>query len=133
LLTNVNILVVEDNAVNQKIMNFMLNKLGATVTSALDGEAAVDLLKEQGFNIVLMDLQMPGMNGFETARYIRKELSNNVPIIALTADLFVAESGECMEAGMNACIVKPVDTADLEKIILSVIKTNNQLSLNNPV
>lgn len=122
LLNGVNILVVEDNIVNQKIVGRMLARKNATVTSAMNGCEAIDILRERNFDAVLMDLQMPGMDGFETTRHIRGELKNNVPVIALTADLFVMETDACRNAGMDACISKPYDAEVLDELILSLMK-----------
>ncbi len=122
MLTGINILLVEDNAVNQKIAGYMLNKQEALITYAMNGEEAIALLRGRNFDIVLMDLNMPGMDGFAAAKYIRNELRNQVPIIALTADMFVNESDRCLEAGMNACISKPFEVENLSSLILSLKK-----------
>lgn len=123
LLDGVNILVAEDNILNQKIANFILKKQGAAVHSVLNGKEAIDLLsQENAFDIVLMDIQMPGMDGFKATKYIRKDLKNNIPIIGLTADLVAAATEECTQAGMNACVCKPFDPKSLCNLILSMIK-----------
>jgi CheY-like chemotaxis protein len=123
LLDGINILVAEDNILNQKIANFILKKQGAAVHTVLNGKEAIDLLSQANeFDIVLMDIQMPGMDGFKATKYIRKDLKNNIPIIGLTADLVAAATEECTEAGMNACVCKPFDPTSLCHLILSVIK-----------
>jgi len=95
------------------------------VHTVLNGLEAIDLLgKENTFDVVLMDIQMPGMDGFKTTQYIRNSLNNNIPIIGLTADMFVTATDECTEAGMNACVSKPFDPNSLCALILSVIKEN---------
>lgn len=123
--------MVEDNVLNQKIVGFMLKKQEATVTSALNGSEAIDLLRENHFDVVLMDLHMPKMDGFATTRFIRKELQNNVPVIALTADIFVVETNDCLEAGMNGCISKPFEPEDLCRMILGLIKKTDDIKLSN--
>jgi CheY-like chemotaxis protein len=133
LLTGINILVVEDSILNQKIVNFMLNKQNATVKNAINGSEAIEQLKVNDFDVILMDLQMPGMDGFATSRYIRNEMKNNIPIIALTADIFVSETSECLDAGMNASISKPFEIEDLSKIILGLVKEKKTNALNRPV
>lgn len=126
-------MVVEDSVLNQKIVNFMLHKQNATVMNALNGNEAIELLKENNFDIILMDLQMPGMDGFAASRYIRNEMKNNIPIIALTADIFVNETSECLDAGMNASISKPFEMEDLSKLILGLVKDKQTNALNKPV
>jgi CheY-like chemotaxis protein len=110
----------------------MLHKQNATVMNALNGNEAIDLQKENNFDIILMDLQMPGMDGFTASRYIRNEMKNNIPIIALTADIFVNETSECLDAGMNASISKPFEMEDLSKLILSLVKDKQTNALNKP-
>lgn len=101
--------------------------------NALNGNEAIDLLKTNDFDIILMDLQMPGMDGFAASRYIRNEMKNNIPIIALTADIFVNETTECLDAGMNASISKPFEIEDLSKLILGLVKDKQTNALNKPV
>lgn len=124
MLKGINILLVDDNIVNQKIAGFMLKKQHAEIAIAMNGQEAIDLLKEKKFDIVLMDLQMPGMDGFAATEYIRKEMKSDVPIIAVTADIFVSETRECLDAGMNACVSKPFDIDNLCELILSLRKKN---------
>jgi CheY-like chemotaxis protein len=123
MLEGFNILVAEDNIVNQKIANYILQKQGAVVKIASSGREAIDQLSSAAhFDIVLMDLQMPGMDGFTTAKYIRNEMKNNVPIIGFSASIFADEMNECIDAGMNTCILKPFDPNGLCELILSVVK-----------
>ena len=126
-------MVVEDNILNQKIVNFLLRKENASIFTAMNGNEAIDLVRNRDFDIILMDLQMPGMDGFSTARYIRKEIKSDVPIIALTADIFVKETSNCLDAGMNACISKPFETNELSALILRLIKERNINSLKESV
>ncbi len=118
-------MVVEDNLVNQKITNFMLRKLNAIVSSAMDGIEAVDLLKHNNYDVVLMDLQMPGMDGYTTTEYIRQQLHSNVPVIAVTADIFVSETSDYLDAGMNACICKPFEPNALGEMILALVNVKH--------
>lgn len=121
-------MVVEDNLVNQKITNFMLKKLNAIVSSAMDGNEAVALLRHNNYDVVLMDLQMPGMDGFATTEYIRQQLHSNVPVIAVTADIFVNETSDYLDAGMNACICKPFEANALGEMILGLVNVNHLAS-----
>jgi CheY-like chemotaxis protein len=128
LLTGIKVLVVEDNLVNQKITNFMLKKLNAIVSSAMNGNEALELLKRNDYDVVLMDLQMPGMDGYTTTECIRGQLHSNVPVIAVTADIFVSETSDYLDAGMNACICKPFDANVLGEMILGLINVNHLAS-----
>ena len=128
MLDRVSVLVVEDDKLNQKIMSFMLRKNGADIKMALNGNEAIKLLSADKFDVILMDLQMPFMDGFTTAHHIRKNMHIDIPIIALTADSFANQTNEYIEAGMNACVCKPVESAILCKLILSLI---NKVEINN--
>lgn len=115
------VLVVEDNAVNQVVAANMLERLGCDVEVASDGEEAVKLSRSHWFDLILMDYRMPGMNGIEAAREIRRsELSSpGVPIIALTASVGEEVQKECHQAGMNDFLSKPLQAQDLvEKLEL---------------
>jgi PAS domain S-box-containing protein len=108
------ILVVEDNEANQKVIYHMLNKVGIETDLADNGKVAIQLL-EQGFeyDLIIMDLQMPEMDGFETTVYLREKLKITIPIIAMTASALRNEKIKCMELGMNEYLNKPFVPADL--------------------
>ncbi len=127
MLNGIKILVADDNLVNQKIAGFMLSRLRADVTYAKNGMEVIEMLRNEEYDVVLMDLQMPAMDGFAATEYIRHELKNDVPIIAVTADIFVSDTTKCTDAGMNACISKPFDPEGIGSLILSVTKK----SVNN--
>ena len=91
---------------------------------AINGKEAIKLLDEEPFDIVLMDLQMPEMDGFTTIEYIRAELHNNIPIIALTAGVFVEDYERCERLGANACISKPVNQTVLCDLILNLTNSS---------
>jgi PAS domain S-box-containing protein len=114
---SLNILLVEDNPVNQKLARFMLTKAGHMVTIAGDGGIAVDILaKEQDeFDLVFMDIQMPNMNGFDATRKIRQleregrlGKPSHLPIIAMTAQSMKGDREKCLESGMDDYISKPI-------------------------
>ena len=130
MLKGMKILVTEDDRLNQKIVNFVLQKQGAEVVIASNGNEAIGLLAHNNFDIILMDLQMPGMDGYATARYIRKNFHNDVPIIALTADMVANLTTEYRDAGFNACISKPIQSNELCKLILSFV---NQYTLEQKI
>ncbi len=115
-----NILLVEDNLVNQRVAAGLLKKLGLTVETADDGAMALEYVARIRFDLVLMDMQMPVMDGLEATRRIRQlpEGRGNVPIIGLTANAFSSDREACIEAGMNAFLPKPVNRHKLESILV---------------
>jgi CheY-like chemotaxis protein len=114
------ILLAEDNAVNQKLMLHVLEKRGYSVTVASDGLLAWEAYKRQSFDLVLMDVQMPGMGGFEATKAIRQleeETGRRIPIIALTAHAMKGDRERCLEAGMDDYLTKPIQKAMLFEAI----------------
>lgn len=108
------ILVAEDNEINQKVIMHVLQRVGISTTIVNNGKEAVDLLEEgEEFDLIILDLQMPLMNGFQTATYIRKKLELTTPIIAMTASALRNEKMRCFELGMNEYLTKPFVPADL--------------------
>ena len=106
------ILLVEDNVMNQELAVSLLNSVGLTTMVANNGKEALEMLKKDAFNLVLMDIQMPVMDGLAATREIRSREDayfKNVPILAMSARAFKKDTEECLEAGMNAHIVKPID------------------------
>ncbi len=108
------ILVVEDNSVNQLVATGLLAALGYTTDTADDGLAAIDAARDGGFDAILMDVQMPHMDGYTATRHIRAhETGRRRPIIAMTAAVVAGERERCLEAGMDDFLTKPVDAARL--------------------
>ena len=106
------ILLVEDNQMNQELAVSLLNSVGLTAMIANNGKEALDMLKKDAFDMVLMDIQMPIMDGLTATKEIRAredEYFKKVPILAMSARAFQKDTEECLEAGMNAHIVKPID------------------------
>lgn len=106
------ILLVEDNQMNQELAVSLLNSVGLTSMVANNGKEALEMLKKDAFDLVLMDIQMPIMDGLTATREIRSredEYFKKVPILAMSARAFQKDTEECLEAGMNAHIVKPID------------------------
>jgi CheY-like chemotaxis protein len=117
--TQLPILVVEDHKINQMVAKGMLKKLGYSIRLAENGFQALELLQQQEFALVLMDIQMPGMNGVETTQYIRTQLNKTeLPIIALTANAMKGDEQTYLAAGMNACLTKPIQLEDLSKTLI---------------
>ncbi len=103
-----NILVAEDNTINQKMILKVLEKLGYNAVVANNGREAIHMLDQQFYDLVLMDVQMPEMDGLECTRYIRENCERQPVIIAMTANAMVEDKEECLKAGMNNYIAKPV-------------------------
>ncbi|HSO81641.1 MAG TPA: response regulator [Thiocapsa sp.] len=110
------ILLVEDNALNQEVAKRMVQRTGAVVTLVEHGGEAVELATTREFDIVLMDLQMPIMEGFEATRRIRP-VRPDLPIIALSAAVMEADRNDAREAGMNDHLAKPIDTGELYRTL----------------
>lgn len=119
-VSHMNILLAEDNTVNQVLAIRLLEKRGHSVTLAANGKEALAALERQSFDLVLMDVQMPGMDGFAATAAIReKEKSSGVriPIIAMTAHAMVGDRDRCLEAGMDDYISKPIRAQELIKLL----------------
>ena len=115
-------LVVEDNEVNQQLMDHVLKKAGGHVTIAGNGEEAVGYLRTgETYDLVIMDLQMPVMDGYAATRCIRQELQLSVPIVAMTATALVDEQLRCLEVGMNDYMTKPFEFGELYKRVSALI------------
>ncbi len=121
-IKNIKVLVVEDIALNQLLMKTLLDDFGFERDIAANGKIAIEKLKNKSFDIVLMDLQMPEMNGFEATEYIRNTMNSKIPIIALTADVTTVDLEKCKAVGMNDYIAKPVDEKLLYSKIISFVK-----------
>ena len=119
---DVRILVVEDIALNQLLMKTLLEDFGFEMEVAGNGQIAIEKLRLQPYDLVLMDLQMPVMNGFDATEYIRTELKSRVPIIALTADVTTVDVERCRVVGMNDYIAKPIDDKLLYAKIIKFLK-----------
>ena len=111
------VLIVDDNALNRDLLSYILKDFKVQYEIAQNGLDAIQLLKNENFHIVLMDIQMPGMDGRETTRKIRQELNMQIPVIALTAFSQPAEKKRCLEAGMNAYLSKPVKEKELLDVL----------------
>jgi len=113
----VRVLLVEDDLVNQAVVGAMLEDAGLACTTACNGVQALEHLKSERFDIVLMDWQMPEMDGLEATRRLRAgragELNRDAPVVALTANAFAEDRSACLAAGMNDFLTKPVQAAQL--------------------
>jgi CheY-like chemotaxis protein/nitrogen-specific signal transduction histidine kinase len=118
---NARILLVEDNLTNQEVAGGMLRRLGWHTDVAADGRQAVQALEKQSYDLVLMDVQMPVMDGYEATRLIRDPqssvLNHDIPIIATTAHAMAGDAEKCLAAGMSDYISKPIDPNILANIV----------------
>jgi len=121
-MTGIKVLVAEDIALNQLLMRTLLEDFGFECDIADNGKIATDKIQAQKYDVVLMDLQMPVMNGFEATGFIRNELKSDIPIIALTADVTTVDLTKCKTVGMNDYIAKPVDEKLLYRKIVGIVK-----------
>lgn len=119
--TRARLLLVEDNFVNERVAVYMLTKLGHQVDVAKQGREAIDMLSKRGYDLVLMDCQMPDMDGFEATRIIRDPasavLDHAVPVIAMTANAFPEDRTRALSCGMNDFLSKPVDRTVLANML----------------
>jgi CheY-like chemotaxis protein len=120
-IPNARILLVEDNAVNREIALAMLGELGMSIAMAVDGREAVDSATREKFDLILMDCQLPEIDGFEATQRIRQHEKARalprVPIIALTANAIRGDRERCLDAGMDDYLAKPFRRADLQQAL----------------
>lgn len=124
-IEGLNVLLVEDNRLNQILATKVLNGWNWNVELAENGLVAIEKLEKQDFDLVLMDIQLPEMDGYEATRYIRKRFSppkSNIPIMAMTAHALANEEKKCFEVGMNGYISKPFSSKVLYPRIVSILR-----------
>ncbi|TDW51634.1 phospho-acceptor domain-containing protein [Flavobacterium sp. 270] len=121
-LGKLNILLCEDNRLNQKLAQNVIEGFGFTIDIAENGDQGIELLSKHRYDLVLMDLQMPLRDGYETTQYIREELKSAVPIIAMTAHSLAGEQDRCYDAGMDGYVPKPFKQYELLEAITAVLK-----------
>jgi CheY-like chemotaxis protein len=115
----VSVLLAEDEPITQIVSSGLLEDVGLVVDLAEDGQKALDLARRQRYSLILMDMQMPDMNGVEATRAIRADsLNKKTPILAMTANAFDDDRDTCLQAGMNEHISKPVDPQKLYETLL---------------
>jgi len=129
------ILVVEDNSTNRFVAEALLASLNCPATIVDNGAEAVQLLGEQHFDLVLMDCQMPEMDGYETTRRIRAQLHHRVPVIAMTASTMADDRPRCLAAGMDDFLPKPFGRAALHDILCKWLRPDRQgaATPNDPI
>jgi two-component system sensor histidine kinase/response regulator len=127
------VLLAEDNLVNQKVASRLLEKRGFEVTVAGDGQEALNELEKESFDVVLMDIEMPNMGGFEATAAIRereKSTLGHVPIIAMTAHALKGDEERCIAAGMDAYVSKPIRTTELFSTIERLLGKSTETASN---
>jgi CheY-like chemotaxis protein len=128
LLRSLRVLLVEDNAVNRLIATRLLEKLGHQVVTAENGRIAVEVVQREPFDVVLMDVQMPEMDGIEATRTIRRWerfAGGRVPIVALTAHAMRGDEVRCLECGMDGYLTKPIDRKQLQEHLARSLPVRN--------
>ncbi|WP_185156259.1 PAS domain S-box protein, partial [Fulvivirga kasyanovii] len=129
-IDQIKILLVEDNEMNRLVVSHALDSFDIEITEAENGLQAIELIKKQNFDLILMDIQMPVMDGIEATRIIRNELKITAPIIALSANAFKSEIDACKAIGMDDYITKPFEEKDFLQTIakFSKVKANGRTS-----
>lgn len=125
-LGRLKILLCEDNVLNQKLAASVIDSFGFELDIANNGEEGVELLVKNEYDLILMDLQMPIMDGYQTTEFIRNDLKKKIPIIAMTAHSLVGEQEKCFNTGMDGYVPKPFKQADLLEAIRSVVEKSKE-------
>lgn len=126
---NYRILLADDVLLNQKLVSVLLSAKGHTVVVVDDGRKAVDRFRAEAFDLILMDVQMPVLNGFQATAAIRaaeKATGRHTPIIAMTAHAMAGDRQRCLEAGMDEYISKPINPAELQRIMQTLFPADNR-------
>ncbi len=123
LKEKINILVVEDNLLGRKLVGFLLKKWGFHYDVCANGKLALENLKLNKYDLILMDIQMPEMDGHETAKYIRNKLKLGLPIIAMTSHATEEERKRCLISGMVDYIAKPIEEEELYNLTVNYLFT----------
>jgi CheY-like chemotaxis protein len=120
------VLLVEDEPINREVMSVLLESLNLHVETAEDGRVALDRVEQNRYALIIMDMQMPTMDGLDATRQIRLMPNGvGVPIIATTANAFADDRQRCLEAGMNDFVPKPVDPDQLFSILLTWLRRSD--------
>jgi CheY-like chemotaxis protein len=125
-LKGLKILLAEDNLLNQKLAVKVLQSFGCEIDIAGNGSIAVEYVSKKNYDLVLMDLQMPEMNGYEATGYIRRQIKSDLPVIAMTAHALASEKENCLALGINEYITKPFKSDELYRKIVQVTRKHKE-------
>ncbi len=125
----ISILVAEDNVMNQNLMKHLLGSRQCDFDIVNNGKLAIEALQQKRYNLVLMDIQMPEMDGYTAAQKIRNELKNDIPIIAMTAHAMAGEREKCLGYGMNEYVSKPIRESELFSMISQLLPEDDPASI----
>ena len=117
------ILLVEDNPMNRRVAQFLLKAQGYIVDEARDGQEALDMLKTRLPDLILMDLQLPGLDGYTATKIIKQDaVTKNIPVVALTAYAMSGDAERAQEAGCEGYITKPIDPDEFSQVVAGYLK-----------
>ena len=123
---SLNVLIAEDNELNQKLISRLIKNKGHQYTLTENGKEVIEALRKDTFDIILMDIQMPEMDGIEAAYFIRADKSGDfdpkIPIVAVTAYAYAEDRERCFNAGMNDFIPKPINNDKLHSVLEKIIR-----------
>ncbi len=123
LLAGKRVLIAEDSHAQQRILSFLMGKAGMTTTLVENGQQALDRAAHESFDAILLDMQMPEVDGYEAASRLRR-LGYRGPMVALTADTFRGDEQRCLEAGCDGYLAKPVQPAELLGLLMRLLGTS---------
>ena len=130
--TNIQILTVEDNPVNQFVIESTIKSWNGETDIASNGQEALNMLGAKIYDIILMDMQMPIMDGITTTKVIRQEIKSDIPIIAFTANALQREKNRCLAIGMNDYVSKPFEEATLKSKMIKLLKASKPELATSP-
>ncbi len=128
MLKGKKVLVADDNDMNRFLLTVIFQNYSSIVSEAKNGKEAVDIIRNEEIDVVLMDIQMPVMDGLQATKIIREELNNNVPVIALTANAIKGDQEKYLEYGMNSYVLKPFNEDDLIRAIIKELDGKNNVN-----
>ncbi len=131
-MSKLRVLLAEDNAVNRRLAMKLLEKRGHHVKAAVNGREALEAWEKERFDVILMDVQMPEMDGFEATAAIRireRKTGQRQPIIAVTAHAMKGDREKCLKAGMDGYVTKPISITELEEVLSALLRTRETAEL----
>lgn len=126
--SNAQILVAEDNTMNQLLLKYLFKNWGLNIVIAKDGKETINLISDNEYDLILLDIQMPIIDGYGVTKWIRETKKSSVPIIAMTAHIMPAEIQKCKDAGMNDYLTKPIDEEKAVELFNKYIPKSNNMS-----